>query len=620
MVKPPAPRKRQRPRTSIGTWVVLGLLVVLTTGGIAYGSLMLLKKYFFSSSFERVRKPQLEFIQPSDRVMIQPTPEMTSSPLNTNNDPPGRRLSVQLKQSPDNIFLTSAEVQARELFSSAPQEMARPVRLTILGTHLYFLFRGHLYAVPLNALQDDRPLTPIDLMPPGLRLRSGERIRELVDIAPSTDQQHLFLLDKSNDVYQYNLQRQSWQFILKAAPYTQQPDPHYVALEHWNNRLYLLDYARNQIWKKEMAAPNPVMFFSQDIPSWQLRPGAHNITEAIDLHVDGEIFVLTRDRKINRYQSERLFQQPMVDLDRIPSPFANIQRKISPRSLTGQGSLLYITDSANQRVIVVDKHSGRYLKQYVLLGAHAELGRLHDVAIHQNNLFVLAGNQLVVVPLSGQQPTAINQGEIADNQLAFLSERGSFAQPVPGALFPDNAGIYPGARRLYRYGIHEGADFFDRFNPQGGGKYVRYGSSVAAIQDGVIKRADLHFREMNPSELGHVLAQCQAEHETNRRNEDRFRGRQVWIEHADGVVSVYAHLSGIAPGIQPGAQVRRGQTIGQVGNSGTSGGVHGNQSNPHLHLEIWLHDIDDPIKGEYLGKWLSLAETRELWEKAFAVK
>ncbi len=35
------------------------------------------------------------------------------------------------------------------------------------------------------------------------------------------------------------------------------------------------------------------------------------------------------------------------------------------------------------------------------------------------------------------------------------------------------------------------------------------------------------------------------------------------------------------------------------------------------HLEIWRHDIDDPIKGEYLGKWLSLAETRELWESVF---
>jgi len=43
----------------------------------------------------------------------------------------------------------------------------------------------------------------------------------------------------------------------------------------------------------------------------------------------------------------------------------------------------------------------------------------------------------------------------------------------------------------------------------------------------------------------------------------------------------------------------------KVGNSGTSGSIHGNRSNPHLHLEIWLQDIDDPVKGEYLGKALN---------------
>lgn len=75
--------------------------------------------------------------------------------------------------------------------------------------------------------------------------------------------------------------------------------------------------------------------------------------------------------------------------------------------------------------------------------------------------------------------------------------------------------------------------------------------------------------------------------------------------------SIPAHL-------QAGQEIEQGEVLGYVGNSGTSNGIAGNKGSPHLHLEIWLSQPDDPIHGEYLGKWLSLAETRTLWEAVFA--
>lgn len=56
-------------------------------------------------------------------------------------------------------------------------------------------------------------------------------------------------------------------------------------------------------------------------------------------------------------------------------------------------------------------------------------------------------------------------------------------------------------------------------------------------------------------------------------------GYVVYLEHADGFATRYAHLSRID--VSAGASVERGQRIGAVGSTGASTG-------PHLHLEVRL--------------------------------
>jgi len=58
-------------------------------------------------------------------------------------------------------------------------------------------------------------------------------------------------------------------------------------------------------------------------------------------------------------------------------------------------------------------------------------------------------------------------------------------------------------------------------------------------------------------------------------------GREIVINHGNGIQTLYGHLSGFA--VTAGQQVTRGQVIGYVGMSGRSTG-------PHLHYEVRIHN------------------------------
>ncbi len=104
---------------------------------------------------------------------------------------------------------------------------------------------------------------------------------------------------------------------------------------------------------------------------------------------------------------------------------------------------------------------------------------------------------------------------------------------------------------------------------------VPYGTPVHAAADGVVSFADL----MN----GY--------------------GRLIDLDHGNGLVTRYGHLSGFA--ITPGQRVRRGQVIGYVGATGRVTAahlhyevrIHGVPVNPHNYLRITMASLDRQAKG-----------------------
>ncbi len=176
-----------------------------------------------------------------------------------------------------------------------------------------------------------------------------------------------------------------------------------------------------------------------------------------------------------------------------------------------------------------------------------------------------------------------------------------FQLPVLGAKLPDADRLLPGARRAYRFGIHQGFDMY----PGHVGVPTGYGAPVIAVKVGTVVRADTDYVELAAEEYDEAIAISQAAGTTPEAQLDQLRGRQVWIDHGHGVISRYAHLSGIAPGVVTGASVEAGAVIAFVGNSGMESASRGGNSGAHLHFEL-------RIDGKYLGEGMSADEIRRV--------
>ena len=181
-----------------------------------------------------------------------------------------------------------------------------------------------------------------------------------------------------------------------------------------------------------------------------------------------------------------------------------------------------------------------------------------------------------------------------------------FSYPIAGACLPSGDQLMPEAPRSYRQGIHEGIDFYESDNCAA----IAAGTEVLAAKDGKVVRVDSDYKELTQAELDEIDARITAQGKCDEEALDRFRGRQVWIDHGAGVITRYAHLSRVAEGLSVGMSVRRGEVIGYVGNTGTPESLIDPNAEMHLHFEIRVGD-------GYLGRGLTPEEVRSLYEKAF---
>jgi murein DD-endopeptidase MepM/ murein hydrolase activator NlpD len=181
-----------------------------------------------------------------------------------------------------------------------------------------------------------------------------------------------------------------------------------------------------------------------------------------------------------------------------------------------------------------------------------------------------------------------------------------FAYPLAGGCLPQSDLLMPNAARAYRGGTHEGVDFYDSDNCT----TIAAGTPVLAAKAGVVARADVTYHELTAEELAEADRRIDAGEADAFEVVDLFRGRQVWIDHGNGVMTRYAHLSGVAPDLEEGDRVEQGQVVGYVGDSGTPESLSNPGQETHLHWEVRVGET-------YLGAGEEPVQVRALYRSLF---
>ncbi|TGK25137.1 M23 family metallopeptidase [Leptospira stimsonii] len=180
--------------------------------------------------------------------------------------------------------------------------------------------------------------------------------------------------------------------------------------------------------------------------------------------------------------------------------------------------------------------------------------------------------------------------------------------PVLGGLIPALDFQLPNAPRVYRNGVHKGIDIYKKKDTDGQIRNLNFQDEAVAPGDGIVVRADHSYSPMTLADYEYHTSQSHKG--TVTYVEKDFGGRQVWIDHGNGVMTSFNHLSSIKSNLRVGSKIKQGEIVGTVGNSGLIEEAKGSMENTHLHFEIW-------VDGEFFGNGIPPAQVRKLLQYFF---
>lgn len=205
--------------------------------------------------------------------------------------------------------------------------------------------------------------------------------------------------------------------------------------------------------------------------------------------------------------------------------------------------------------------------------------------------------------LNGYAAIAEIEAYVGSYRLKYYDERlKGLTFPVKNGYLPESNSRYPNAPRKYRGGTHVGVDILyyhtdDSYDPVP----VNRETEILTVKNGTVIRADRDYTPMTVQEWKNQSEYYKTHPRTFVKRS--FGGIQVWIDHGDGIVTTYNHLSKIDDDIKIGTEVEAGERIGWAGNSGLMGEAEGKDYGIHLHFEIW-------IDGQYFGKGMKIEDIK----------
>ncbi len=461
----------------------------------------------------------------------------------------------------------------------AENSFIHPIALEVLGDTAYLLDGGRILVMAL-----DQPTAPDAILAPGHDVEDV-RVLEVLDLA--VDGASLLALDRAGDVYRYDPAAATWTVQRYDRPTRDTYDHYFVALTSDEESSYLLETTHEQL----------VRFSKGDMGgAWVNLPQSRDVD--VSASADG-VYVLTRalnnpTASLLRYRDARRVSgfQPNVDL-------------MHPRQVIATEAAVYVLDRAGRRLLALDPESS------ALMAIHQFTDRREVGAVwadRSGERLILAGRDTLYFYGEPEREATIEGGSVLEgpqpHDPALLENMRGLSMPIEGATLTKRDFQMPGAPRHYRLGVHEGIDFYGHTV----GVPVNRRTPVRAVADGVVIRALVEYQPVTAAQVDAWYAKSRSLGYTPPDMLDGYRGMQIWIDHGGGVVSRYAHLGSIEPGIAEDVTVTRGQIIARVGNSGTPGSLRSETYDVHLHLELRMGD-------HYAGQFLRPIEAREWLER-----
>lgn len=237
-----------------------------------------------------------------------------------------------------------------------------------------------VYQVPLNTTQGDGVRLTVTTLPPSRNpARRNMAALFWMPKGGAWSRDSLFSLDDNRAMQEMSTQSEPRSIPLRGA----QDWSSLQAARGFAGNLYVLDPKASQVWRY---APTDSGFDSERraaLPSLDL-------SDAVDLLVDGDVYVLLRTGKVVKVTSGRIAPFSMDGLDRV-------MLNATALGGGGQNQQVYVADQGNKRVVAFDKNDGRFVRQF----ATGDIPAVRHVWVDEATarVFLLTDNQLYAAGL-----------------------------------------------------------------------------------------------------------------------------------------------------------------------------------------------------------------------------
>lgn len=456
-----------------------------------------------------------------------------------------------------------------------------PIRIIKIQSDIYYIDSGKIYKINSQSKKI-------------VEIKIPYKSQEIVNLALFNNK--IYFLDKLNIIYVYDLSNKK--FIQKYNfNYIKDIEPQFISIKS-NNKVYILDNSQNIIFSLEN---NKIIPFKFKKLENIIQYSNFDLTESVDFYKENNDFYVLNRGNILKIISNNVTNEYNLNQK---NDIYNYLRIFSDKNLKN----IYFIGGYNGSIKSFSKLNKKVEGNYFIKYKNTSLA-VYDLFIENNVLYILADNYLIIYDNFRENNFNLLRDnfdyDLLDKSLEIINLKNIRLPLDNGSSLPLHASVYPGARRLYRTGIHEGIDFFENVN---------INTPVISCKKGIVIRVDKNYKNIDKKTHENILKKCKDLGYTPSDIADLLRGRQVVIKHENNLISVYSHLSKVNSDLEIGQEVDEGDILGYIGNSGTKDDVNKTNKGLHLHFELHINDKSKNLE-YYLGKYLSVEESMQIYQK-----